>query len=612
MCGLCGWIDRNKNMEDNLKIIESMAEKLNNRGPDTSGQYINNHTALMHKRLIIIDPFNGDQPMRLSFRGEDYYIIYNGELYNTEDIRKDLLALGHTFKGHSDTEVILHSYSEWGNDCVIRFNGIYAFAIWKEKAKCLFAARDRVGVKPLFYYLYKDGLIFASEVKSILANPIVKPILDQDGLKEIFLLGPGKINGSGLLKNIFELKPGEYMVYQNNQLNIRSYWSLFATLHTENLEQTIDHTRELVKDSIIRQLVSDVPLACFLSGGLDSSIISKVSADYYQLYDKKLTTYCVDYEDNDIYFIKNSFQPDLDNKYVKIMTDYINSDHTDIVLNNMDLAYALDDATIAREVPGMADIDSSLLLFCKEIKKRNKVCISGECADEIFGGYPWYHKEEVLYRETFPWSYSLELRKKLIKPDLLSGDLDEFVKYQYDKTISETDYLDTDSKLDRRIREMFQLNMKWFMQTLLIRSDRMSSFNGLEVRVPYCDHRLVEYAYNMPWQYKSLYGREKGILREAFKNLLPYEITNRKKSPYPKTFNPIYLDYVREKVKTIINDKSNMVNELINKNFVQEIIDGKCMLSEPWYGQLMRLPQIFAYIIQLDFFLKDNKIELEI
>lgn len=610
MCGLCGWYDRNLSQENNIKLITKMSDKLNNRGPDSSGLYVNKHMAMGHKRLSIIDLDNGDQPMYLNYKNETYVIVYNGELYNTEEIRRELRALGHNFRGHSDTEALIHSYAEWGAACLNKLNGIYAFAIWCEQSEQLFLARDRIGVKPLYYHLYKDGIIFASEIKAILANPLVKAELDQDGLKEIFLLGPGKINGSAMLKNISELMPGEYLHYQDNKAYKEVYWKLKATPHNDNLEQTIEHTRYLVRDSIIRQLVSDVPVASFLSGGLDSSIITKVAADHYKGGNNTLTTYCVDYEDNNMFFVRNSYQPDMDNYYVKLLVDQIGCKHYDIVLDNMELAYALQDATIAREMPGMADIDSSLLLLSKSVRASHKVCISGECADEIFGGYPWYNKEELLYRNTFPWSSSVDMRKKLVKPSLLKGDAEEFIREHYNATINDTDYLGSDSKTDRRIREMFRLNMDWFMQTLLIRSDRMSSFNGLEVRVPFCDHRLVEYAYNMPWRYKSLYNREKGILREAFKDLLPDEIVNRKKSPYPKTFNPLFMDYMKTQVKAIIDDNSNLVNQLINKEYVNELLNEKNSFPEPWYGQLMRLPQVFGYIIQLDYYLKEFNINI--
>jgi asparagine synthase (glutamine-hydrolysing) len=566
----------------------------------------------MHKRLAIIDLVSGDQPMIYEHKGENYVIVYNGELYNTEDIRKELKALGHKFVGHSDTEVLIHSYAEWGEHCLTKLNGIYAFAIWKEHSEELLLVRDRMGVKPLFYYLYDNGIVFGSEVKAIFANPIARPIIDKESFREIFYLGPGKRNGSAVFKGIIEIKPGEYVKYRRGKIQTVKYWDLKSVPHNDNLEQTVEHTRWLVSDAIIRQLVSDVPIACFLSGGLDSSIITAVATEYYKRYDKPMTTYSVDYRDNNLFFLKNSYQPDMDNPYIKLMVERTGSEHKDIILENSDLGEALYEATEAREAPGMADIDSSLLLFCREIRKKNKVCISGECADEIFGGYPWYHREELLYRDSFPWAYSLDLRSKLINPDVNLGDGEDFVRGEYLKTIGETDYLDSDAPADKRIREMFRLNMDWFMQTLLIRSDRMASYNGLEVRVPYCDHRLVEYAYNIPWHYKSLYGREKGILREAFKDILPYEIVNRKKSPYPKTFNPEFMTYVTEEVKRIIEDKSNPVNNLVNGKFLSELINSGAGLSEPWYGQLMRLPQIYAYVIQLDYFLKIFKPEIQL
>ncbi len=610
MCGIAGWIDH-KGHDNKDNILMNMSLTLARRGPDANGIYQKDEVNFLHRRLIVIDPDNGKQPMLKSLGENKFIITYNGELYNTEEIRNDLIRAGHRFNGYSDTEVLLTAYIEWRNECVNHFNGIYAFAIWNENERELFAARDRAGVKPFFYYLYNDGFIFGSEIKTLLANPIVKPVINNDGLNQIFLLGPARLYGNGIIKDVYELLPGEYLTFCKGVLKVKTYWSLKAQQHSDNLKQTIEKTRFLISDAIKRQLVSDVPLCCFLSGGLDSSIISKIASDEYKTSDyPSLNTYSVNYDDNSQYFQKSLFQPDSDDRYINMMSDFIGSNHHNIILSNIDVAGALIDATTARDLPGMADIDSSLLLFCKTIKNNFTVAVSGECADEIFGGYPWYHNENILFEETFPWSRSTELRKSLLNEDVLKKNCDEYVRHCYLETIQKADKLPEDSKKESRMREMFILNFYWFMQVLLDRKDRMSMYNGLEVRVPFCDHRLIEYAYNMPWEMKSYNGREKGIIREAVKDLLPDEIVWRKKSPYPKTHNPIYFDTVKAMILNILNDNNNILSNMINKKNFQNLIDNPDSLSDPWYGQLMKVPQICAYFIQVNDWFQKYKIQV--
>lgn len=609
MCGIAGWIDYEQKI-DNDKVISEMSEALKNRGPDADGVYKEDNACLIHRRLVVIDPENGSQPMTISNESGEYTIVYNGEIYNTKELKTELLEAGYSFKGHSDTEVLLTSFIHWGPQCLDKLNGIFSFAIWSKREKYLFLARDRIGVKPLFYYRYNSGLIFASEIKSLLKNPIVKPQIDEDGLKEIFFIGPGRTPGQGIIKGVRELKPGECALFSKNGMKIKTYWALRAKEFTDNLKTTIEKTRYLVVDSVERQLVSDKPVCCFLSGGLDSSIISKVASDYFKKHDKgQLTTYSVNYSNNDKYFKANSFQPNQDAEFINIMVDYIKSQHKEVILSNGTLANALYDATIARDLPGMADVDSSLLLFCREIKKDFTVALSGECADEIFGGYPWYHNQEILFKDNFPWSNSVELRSHLLRKDFLK-DGAEYVRARYVDTISRVDKLEGESRLNSRMREMFMLNIHWFMQTLLDRKDRMSMYSGLEVRVPLCDYRLVEYAYNMPWEMKALNGREKGILREAMKGILPSSIIFRKKSPYPKTYNPAYMKAVSEKVKAILNDSSSPLSAMLNNEAVIDLIENENKINTPFYGQLMRVPQIMAYIIQIDCFFKKYKIEV--
>lgn len=608
MCGIAGWLDWEKDISES-DCISAMSESLRRRGPDESGIYVDKNICLIHRRLVVVDPENGKQPMTFNFNDRKYTVVYNGELYNTDEIRRELEGLGHSFRGHSDTEVLLKSFVQWGKDCVNKLNGIFAFAVWDDSNKELFLARDRIGVKPLFFYFYNNGIIFASEIKTLLCNLIVKPVVDEVGLKEIFFMGPGRTPGNGVIKGVEELKPGEYMVFSKNKTIKNFYWKLQAKEFEDSLSVAIEKTRFLVTDSINRQLVSDKPLCCFLSGGLDSSIISKVASDYYRKENKTLCTYSVDYVDNEKYFKKNKYQPNSDLEYINIMVNYIKSNHKTVTLSNGTLANALYDSTLARDLPGMADIDSSLLLFCKEIKKDFTVALSGECADEIFGGYPWYHDREILFDETFPWSRSLNIRRNILKEGFLKSG-ENYVQEKYLSTIKDVPKLNGESKLNARMREMFILNIKWFMQTLLDRKDRMSMYNGLEVRVPFCDYRIVEYAFNMPWEIKALNGREKGVLREAMKGILPYEIIYRKKSPYPKTHNPVYMKAVSDKVKTILQDKTSVLSSILDYNKVVDLIENEEKVNENWYGQLMRVPQIMAYIIQIDCWMKKYKIDL--
>ncbi|MFW5780351.1 MAG: asparagine synthase (glutamine-hydrolyzing), partial [Bacillota bacterium] len=558
MCGIAGWINFDPNITKEQSVINRMFETLKNRGPDESDVYAGEEALLMHSRLIVIDPEGGKQPMTIQTAEDTFTIVYNGELYNTDKIREKLVNIGYSFRGYSDTEVILTAFAHWKEKCVEFFNGIFAFGIWQHKRKRLFLARDRIGVKPLFFYRYKDGILFASEIKTLLQNPLVKRKIDDNGLMQIMYLGPGRIPGNGIIKDVSELKSGEYMYYYQDNIQRSFYWKLKAKEHKEDLSDTVFAVKDMVIDSIKRQMVADEDVSCLLSGGLDSSIICAVVGGEYGLMGKRLKTFSAAFEDNEKYFKENDFQPQSDDKYIKIMSNYLNSEHTNIVMKSADVALYLNDAVYARDLPGMADIDSSLLLFGGYLKNYTKVCLSGECADEIFAGYPWYHKEEMLNSPTFPWSKAMDMRKTLFNYKDLSKKADAFVMENYQNTIKQTEYGPNDTVKDRRVREMFMLNFHWFMQTLLDRKDRMTMYNGLETRVPFCDYRLVEYAFNMPWEYKYHNNREKGILREAFKNFLPEEIGKRKKSPFPKTMNPAYL----KSVKKLLNEK------LENKNSV--------------------------------------------
>lgn len=611
MCAISGIIRFGGLDTEPAAAARKMAAVLKRRGPDDDGYYISSKSEalLVHTRLAVIDPENGAQPMLYADGGRKLALVYNGELYNTAELRALLEARGHKFSTNTDTEAVLRAYAEWGADCLSRMNGIFAFAVWDEAARRLFIARDRIGVKPFYYTLYKGTLYFASEIKGLLSCGVPAE-LDAEGVREIMLLGPAIPCGSGVFKGVFELKPAECAVYDERGLRKHIYWDYGCEGGTsESFDEVKEHVRSLVTDAITRQTVSDVPLCTFLSGGLDSSLISSVTARRFAEQGRRLHTFSVEYRDNAKYFKAGKFQPNSDDEYIQIMAKYLGTEHHRVIIDTPELVEALYTSTEARDLPGMADVDSSLLLFCKKVREFSTVALSGECADEIFGGYPWYRDKDIRMTDGFPWSQSTVYRAGLTRREFVPNEkaAQEYVYAKYLDTIgrAESEGL---PPLEKRMREMMRLNMEWFMQTLLVRKDRMSMYWGLEVRVPFCDHRIVEYLYRVPWEYKDYLGREKGLLREAMSSWLPEEVLWRKKSPYPKTHNPSYTAAVRERLREELSQTRCPVLDILDRGEIERLMQHGDHVQ--WYGQLMNDPQIMAYIIQINHWLKINNIAL--
>lgn len=614
MCGIVGWINTKQDLAPYQGIMEKMSGTLAKRGPDQAGYYRSESALLSNRRLIVVDPAGGTQPMTRTVAGRSFTIVYNGELYNTGEIRNLLKNKGYSFRSYSDTEVLLVSYIEWGPRCVDYLNGIFAFGVWDQLQQQLFLARDRMGVKPLFYTRQGDSFLFASEIKALLAHPAVDPVLDETGLLEIFGLGPARSPGNGIFQGIDEIRPGYCLTFDGDSVKMRQYWKLETRPHPDDLETTVERVRSLITDAIERQLVSDVPVCTFLSGGTDSSAIAAVTAEVFQRNGSgALKTFSIDYRENDRYFKPSLFQPDSDEYWVGVMSEFIGSDHHHVTLDTPELAAALRDAVIANDYPGMADIDSSLFLFCREVKKHATVALSGECADEIFGGYPWFRREEDIHAGTFPWAKFVGERRKILSEALAGLPLEDYIQAKYSASVREVPLAENETPYARRMRELFYINYQWFMITLLNRKDRMSMANSLEVRVPYADHRIVEYTWNIPPAYKFCDNMEKGLLRRALQPILPDDILKRKKSPYPKTHHPAYTAAVRKWLLEILKDKSAPINRLINHQAVTEIAEtGGASYEAPWFGQLMRGPQLIAYLIQLNIWLEEYRVTLKV
>lgn len=599
MCGFVGWYNDKENIKKHKKMIKKMNKSLKHRGPDDHQYDISDHLLLGHNRLSIIDLKNGVQPMKY----KNYTIVYNGEIYNTNEIKKLLIEKGYTFTTTSDTEVLLKGYICFKEKILNMIEGIYAFAIYNQEE--LFLARDRLGVKPLFYSHMGNDFLFASEIKAILKSKIVKPIITKDSLSQLLSLGPSRVPGSGIFKDIYELRPAHYLTYKDGQINIQRYWNVASKEFNDTFEESVINIRELLTDSIKRQMVSDVPIACFLSGGLDSSIITAVVSKNY---DDVLKTFSIDYEDNNKYFKGNAFQISEDKSFIDIMRKTFSTNHYFEIISQRKLAKLLKKSVVARDYPGMADIDSSLYWFSKQIKKEVKVALSGECADEIFGGYPWFYNEKIRKRDNFPWIDSLDERNNLLKEELKDKlKLKDYVSKAYEDIIKE---IPEDSD---EFKKLFYINMIMFMPTLLERKDRMTMMASLEARVPFADTKLIEYLWNVPWEYKFYHNKEKGLLREAFKDILPNEIFDRKKNPYPKTHHPKYTKIVTKMLRKRLKRKNNVIYKIFDKDKIRELIGTNgSSFKTPWFGQLMTGPQLLAYLYQFDVWADKYKIILEI
>jgi len=602
MCAIAGILD----LPTLPSTVEAMQQTMRRRGPDDFGIFEDHFVTLLHARLAVIDPHRGRQPMTVSFGQEEYTIIYNGELYNTDELRRELLKQGHSFESHSDTEVLLHGYAQWGRGVLQKLNGIYAFAVWEHRSRRLFLARDRIGVKPLFYAEYEGGLLFASEIKTILKYPGFRAAIDVTGAAELLLLGPGRTPGCGVFCGIREIEPGCCGIWDTGKLTLSRYWQLTDGPHTESFEETAEHVRFLVEDAIRRQLVSDVPVGFFLSGGLDSSLICAVAAKHMR---SPLKTWSVDYERNRDYFQPGKFQPNADADYLGPMEHFLGAEGHRVVLSAEELDAVLEEATEARDLPGMADVDFSLLLLCRELRKEVTVALSGECADEIFGGYPWYRDPKIRAHSGFPWAQNIDERRQLLSGRLACMvNAREYMLSRYAQTLLESD-IDPDAvPVEKRTKQMVNLNFRWFMQTLLDRKDRMSMHSSLEVRVPFCDHRIAEYLYRVPWEMKDHAGCEKGLLRCAMQGWLPDEILWRKKSPYPKTHDPRYLALMKRRLNALLADKKAPLWELIRPERLTLLAEEE--LQQNWYGQLMTLPQTIAYFCQLDHWLQHYSVDI--
>lgn len=613
MCGIAGFCNPEAvyTLEEEkwANVLTKMGEVQRHRGPDDRGFYLTNQCGLTQVRLAIIDLTTGHQPMTRKREGRSCTIAYNGEVYNMLELKKELISQGETFETTSDTEVVLAGYMKEGLEFIKRLNGVFAFALWDEALHRFILCRDKIGVKPLFYTFCSGTLVFSSELKGLFEYPEFSPEINTDSLCEIFALGPAKTPGKGVFKNVSEVLSGHYMIYDEAGWNDYSYWNLVSEPHEDSFKETIEKTAFLIEDAVKLQMLSDIPISTFLSGGVDSSLVTAICAKELKKQGNVLNTFSFDFSGNDIYFEANAFQPSRDRPWVDKMVEFAQTRHYYLECDNKDLADYLYKSVDARDLPCMADVESSMLYFCKKVVPYNKVALTGECADEIFGGYPWFHKKEAFETNAFPWSQNMEPRKELLKDEIIHAlPLEEYAQAAYDKTIAEVPKLSGETAEEARRREISYLNLRWFMVTLMDRMDRASMYSGLEARVPFADYRIVEYLWNVPWEMKCPNGMVKGLLRKAGEAYLPEEVLYRKKSPYPKTYNPGYEKELATRLREVLANKNAPINQFVDPKKVEKFLAAPSNYGKPWYGQLMAGPQMLAYLLQINYWMEKYKL----
>jgi asparagine synthase (glutamine-hydrolysing) len=576
MCGITGWVDFADDLRFRNETLEAMTRTMAARGPDDHGTWVSPHAALGHRRLAIIDPPGGAQPMT----AEHVVLTYSGEVYNYRELRRELETAGHVFRTRTDTEVVLRAYLQWGTGMLERLNGMYAFAIWDGKREELLLVRDRLGVKPLYYYRLADGLLFGSEPKAILAHPRVERVLDTTGFCSFLTMLPTQ-HGRTAFRDIFELEPGHYLRVSRSGLHKQRYWALESRPHEDDYETTVATVRGLLEDIVARQLVADVPLCVLLSGGIDSSTITALAR---RAQHGELRSFAVDFTGYTEAFRPVGVHDSPDAPFAHEAARHVGSAHRDIVVRTDELWDPVVRSSVLRawDLPNhIADMDISLYLLFRAIREHSTVAISGEAADEVFGGYPWAHHEQALQLPMFPWMawMASQMEQGIIPPfGLIDPAVAERLKLwdflfgAYSEALAEVPRLDGEEGTQARMREVAYFDLTRWVRGLLDRKDRMSMAVGLEVRVPFCDHRLVEYVFNVPWSMKNEGGRPKALLRDAAKDLLPPSIVERPKSAFPITQDIRYDQMLQAELGRILQGHDEPVRSFVDLDTTNRVV----------------------------------------
>ncbi|MGW3332665.1 asparagine synthase (glutamine-hydrolyzing) [Streptomyces rubiginosohelvolus] len=598
MCGIAGWLDWERDLTREGGTVRRMADTLARRGPDDSGVWTATRIGLGHRRLAVIDPEHGRQPM--TERGGDdgrerAVVSFSGEIHNYRELRTELTARGHRFRTASDTEVLLAAHREWGPRAIERFAGMFAYALWDIAEQTLYLGRDPLGVKPLYYAEHSSGLVFGSEPKALFASGLIRPEVDAEGLTDVFTVAARR-PGDAVYRGVRQLLPGHLLTVRRGATTARRYWQLTTAPHEDDEATTVATVRSLLDRIVGEQTVADVPLGALLSGGIDSSAITAIGARALAADARgPLATYSVDFAGSEDDFRADALHVSRDAPYVRAVVDHVGTKHSEVLVEPASLLAESGVTLRARDYPGVGDLDVSLYLLFREVRRHLTVALSGEGADDAFGGYPWFASEAERPSGGFPWSAGVKDRNAVLSPELRGHlDLHERLDTRYREALDEVPYLDGESGVDRRMREVYYLQHTRFLPFLLDRKDRMSMANGLEVRVPFCDHRLVEYVWNVPWRLKRLGGSEKGLLRAAVEDALPAEVVHRPKSGFPVGQSPEYLESVRTAVSDMI-ESDGPAMRLLDAGTLRAMVR-----DQAWVNGTFTPPPILPRALQLN------------
>ena len=592
MCGLCGIVLRSNSGSVSQQQITTMNDQMLHRGPDAHGVFLHNNIALGHRRLKIIDLAGGVQPM--FSKDKDVVVVFNGEIYNFKEIRARLETKGYEFASNSDTEVIIHAYREFGEDCSEHFRGMFAIAIYDKKLDKLFLIRDRLGIKPVYYYLDDDRLLFASEIKPILSMLDAKPTVKISALD--FYISVGYVPGSDtLFSEINKLEPGHTLTLVDNRVSIKQYWNLENT-PTKNIEfeSALLEFERIATESIKLRLQSDVPLGAFLSGGLDSSVIVALMD---KLTDEPVNTFSVGYKD----------EPESNElEYAKIVAEHFKTNHHEYILEPLDFFNSLDLLLEHTEEPIVESAAVALYQISKLAKDHVTVILSGEGGDEILAGYPlhqimpkidrlhsivrWipsplrtlvsrmlsHHEKASKYWDwinlPLPQRYqsisndvTLSIKKNLYQsPELLKAHVENSAYFaKAFNTMSN----------GTNLRKMTYADIKtWLPDDLLVKADKMTMAASLELRVPFLDHKLLEYSTALPDEYRLNQNQGKYLLKKFAEKLLPDEIIYRKKKGFPVPIASWFRDKLYDKTREILLDERSLARGYFQANYIENML----------------------------------------
>ncbi|MEV6524974.1 asparagine synthase (glutamine-hydrolyzing) [Longispora sp. NPDC051575] len=570
MCGITGYTSWAISPTLEPQVIHEMTSTLLPRGPDAHDVLVGDEIALGHTRLAVLDLSGGAQPMTTTGRdGGLLALTFSGEIYNHHDLRRELQARGHRFRTRSDTEVVLRAWVEWGIEAPARFRGMFAVAVWDEAVRSLYLVRDHLGVKPLVYARTGDGgTVFGSEAKAVLAHPRVETAVDVDGLAELIALAPNTSPGHCVYRGLEEVAPGTMVVATGRTTRVVQYWSWAPRPHTDDLTTTVDTVRGLLEEAVDLQRTADRPVGALLSGGLDSSAITAMAAV------DDLATWAVDYADGGDY-ASSALHLGSDTPYAKLVGEHVGSRHTTVYVTQDELIANHEATVTAMDVPGYGPINTPLMLLFRHLAPHTPVVLSGEAADELFGGYHWHNPGPDDDADTFPWvGTSYRPMDYLLRADVAEVVRPaEYRQRRYREALEEVRYLPGERGRDRDLRRRHALTDLYYLQFLLRRKDRMAMSVGVEARVPFTDVRLVEYAGSVPWAWRRQGGQEKGILRRAVKDLLPESVAWRRKSGFPVAQNAPYRAYLWRAARELVADTSSPVWTFLDPDTVTWLLD---------------------------------------